>query len=349
MKRRLTYAVLSLTVISLGFSKLVLAGTVSGSGWVAETSGAPALTFYNGNVVVAWEGAPTKNFGFSFGPDWSTETFVDYDITTQPPAVATANETLYFAWRGPSSAATDKIYYEAYDFSAPQAPICNTSGTCAETTSAPALASNASTLYAAWTTVSDTILVASYNATSWTFPTAAIPGASTTAAPALAIDGETLYAAWLEKGTSNVMYASLPITGGSWSTPAQVEGTADGTAWKAQTSVAPALGVSTVPAHIGLFLAWTAPATTSGEYTIQYSYFTGSGWGQPIPIAVPTGASPANVTPALLGYTINYTSSNYFSFNAAYTLTNGEIEWTVLQADTIVRKPLPCGCPTCCY
>jgi hypothetical protein len=349
MKRSITY--MASAMIAFG-SSLASAGTISGSSpsWTAETDTAPALANFNGSVYAAWRGHDSNSVWYAVGPDWVSQQSVAGAETTHQPALAAAGSALYLAWRGQSTNTTDEIYYSTNTgsgFTSPHPKVCDGFGNCAETTLAPALAANGSTVYVAWTTASDTIEIANYPGTGyWTLASTPVPGATTTKAPALAVSGDELYLAWVEEGTNNIMYATLPLSGGSWSAVNQVEGTD----WVAQTSVAPAFGVSPVPEHTGLYIAWTAPTSTEGVFTINFSQLTGSGFNPPVPIP-PGPLAIANTAPALIGYTGGSTECGFastYSFDAAYRTTGNEISFPTLQSDTVLHKCVPpCKGTTC--
>lgn len=348
MKRLITYTTMAVSIFLPCLSKVALAGTISGSSWTAETDAAPALANFNSNVFAAWKGFEGNHIWYAVGPAWSTQQTVSGALTTHQPALAAAGSTLYLAWRGQSTSATDQIYYSTNTgsgFASSHPKVCDGFGNCAETTLAPALAASGSTVYVAWTTASDTIKIATFAGSGdWTLASSPVPGATTTKAPALAVSGGELYLAWVEEGTNNLMYATLPLSGGSWSPVSQVMGTD----WTAETSVAPAFGVDIVPEHTGLYIAWTAATSTEGVFTINFSQFTGSGWNPPVPIP-PGPLAIANTAPALVSYTGGSTTCGFastYSFDAAYRTTGDDLSFPTLQSDTVFHKCPPCNkCP----
>jgi hypothetical protein len=244
------------------------------------------------------------------------------------------------AWPGYQRDGPHLLFDSTGSSFAPQTKVCDGLGNCPQTTSSPAIAANGSTIYLAWTTASDTILLGTYAGSGdWTLSPTPVPGATTTIAPALAVYDGALCLAWVEEGTQNVMYASFPLPAGTWSVASQVKSST----WTAQTSVAPGFGISPVPSHTGLYLGWTA-ASGSG-FIIYYSQFNGSYWNPPIPI--PPGPLSENLSPALVGYVGGSTNcgfSSVYSFDLAYTTAGEDIEWSNLQSDTIFHK---CKCDMC--
>jgi hypothetical protein len=346
MKRSVSHIALAAIAIGSCFADVASAGTISGSSpsWTAETNAAPALTNFNGSVVAAWKGFKGNSIWYSIGPEWASQHEVSGALTTQAPALTANSSTIYLAWRGQSTATTDHIYYSTSTGSSftPQTKVCDALGACAETTSSPALAANGSTIYMAYTTASDTILLAAYPGSGdWTLSTVPVPGATTALAPALTVYEGALHLAWVEEGTENVMYASYPLPSGPWSPATQVSGSN----WTAQTSVAPAFGISPVPTDAGLYLGWTAPTTTAGEFQLYYSEFEGTYWNGPLPIP-PGPLAVANLSPALVGYSQipqqeECGSVSVYSFDVAYTTTGEDIEFLTLQSRISIDKNCP--------
>jgi hypothetical protein len=349
MKRSISHIALAAITLGSCIANLASAATISGSSpsWTAETNTAPALANFNAGVVAAWKGQSGNTIWYSYGPDWEQQHSVSGALTTQAPALTATPSTIYLAWRGQSTGATDHIYYSTStgsSFSA-QTKVCDGLGSCPETTSSPALAANGSTIYMVWTTSSNTILLGTYSGSGdWSLSSTPVPGATTAIAPALTVYGSSLYLAWVDS-SDNLMYATFSLSSSSWSPAAPVSGST----WTAQTSVAPAFGISPVPEHTGLYLAWTAPSSTEGEFTVNLSQLEGSSWNPPLPIP-PGPLAVANLSPALVGYvggSNNCGQASVYSFNLAYTTTGEDIEWSNLQSDTILHK-CTCPCPTCC-
>jgi hypothetical protein len=333
--------VISMTVFLACLPKLARAQVVSGSGWTAETSVAPAAANFGGNVYLGWKGASSNQIWYTEGPSpWSHQATVSGALTTQAPALA-AGSALYLAWRGQSTASTDKIYYTTNSGSGfgSHATVCNTGG-CAETIASPALAANGATVYVAWTTSSDEIMIGTYTG-AWTF-TATPPSFLTSTAPALALYDGQLFLAWLNEGTNQLMYATSPSSSISWPATGTQVGT---TTWSAQTGAAPAFGIYVseivkTPNPAGLYIGWT---TESGTITIDYSHWNGSGWNAPAAMPPPSPDLVTNTTPALVSYAIapECEVSNYY-FDVAYKNGGDDIIWTQLQDNSAVP------CATCC-
>lgn len=322
----------------------------------AATGSAPAQTFFNGQVYAAWKDYGLTEYTsapYTSGPcpDWTATYQIDPTESAQPPALAVAAEVVYLAWTNSSG----QIEYSKLNGSTLESPsiLCFSASNCPQVASGPALFGNSLNLYAAWTTASDQIMLASYSGTGYWTPVGAIPSASTTLAPALAVGG-AIYVAWVPKGKTSINYATLPLTGGSW-TLSQV----GGTNWSPQTNVAPALGVSSVPGSTGLWAAWAASATDATGFEINYSHFTLNStqtaweWTQPAVVSNSNSLNPSeaalDVTPSLLGYIVTVPSGAYttYVFAVAYVTGFNQIPWQVLQTDT-VSITHPCPCPTCC-
>jgi hypothetical protein len=261
----------------------------------AETNAAPAAAALGGTTYVAWMGktTPADNIWFTTSDGsgrWNSQQVIRGTSTTQAPALAAVGNTMYLAWRGQSTSQTDKIYYSTNTgagWTSSHPTICS-GNSCAQTTAAPALAASGSTLYVAWTTADNTIMLARLTpGVPWTF--AATP-ATTNArtAPALVIYENTLFLAWVAAGSSQVVYATLPLSGGFWS---QIAAT------PAVTIAPPALGVYTDPSgggawNTGLYLVWAS----GGE--MDYADWD-DGWGAAVRIpGLPIPPGP--LTPALV-------------------------------------------------
>jgi hypothetical protein len=261
----------------------------------AETNAAPTAAALGGTTYVAWMGKTTPAadiwFTTSAGSGgWNSQQAIRDTSTTQAPALAAVGNTLYLAWRGQSPNLTDKIYYSTNTgagWASAHPTVCS-GNSCAETTATPALASNGSTLYVAWTTADNTIMLARFTPGSpWMFATTPATTNARTA-PALVIYQNTLFLAWVAEGSSQVMYATLPLSGGSWS---QIAAT------PAITSVAPTMGVYTNSSgggawKAGLYLVWAS----GGQ--MDYADWD-DGWGASVHIpGLPIPPGP--LTPALV-------------------------------------------------
>lgn len=294
MKRLITYIAIALSVLLPCLPKAAFAQIPS-----AETNAAPASAQLSQTAYVVWMGKNMPGsvwFTTSNGSGgWNSQQEISNTLTTKAPALVSINENeLYLAWRGPSTGATDQIYFTTNTgsgWSSTHSTICNGS-ICAATTAAPALAANGSTLYAAWTTASNTVEFGTYSGGAWTFiTTPAATNANT--APALAVYEGNVFLAWVAAGSSQVMSASMPVSGGTWSALA---------ATPAVTTVAPALGVfvnagTTDGPAPGLYLAWTSGGS------IDYADWD-DGWSAAVPVPglpkPPGPLSPALVDTAML-------------------------------------------------
>jgi hypothetical protein len=316
MKRLMIYLVAGFAVGLPGLPKLAVAQIPS-----AETNAAPAAASLAGVTYLAWKGksspADSIYYATSNGSGaWNAQKDIPFARTTQAPALAAVGNTLYLAWRGQSSNQTDNIFFSASPWDSQKA-VCNDS-ICAETAAAPALAGG-STLYLAWTTAPPAgqtgapILLATYINGEWIFdstPAITKPGM----APALAVYKESLFLEWVQEGTAEVMYATLPLSGGEWSaakaTPASV------------VTAVPALGVYAQQGdgagmNTGLYMTWPIGGG------MMYSDWD-DGWSAAVPIpGLPIPPGP--LTPALVFITTTTTSDGglctltTFAFSLAYT------------------------------
>jgi hypothetical protein len=151
----------------------------------------------------------------------------------------------------------------------------------------------------AWTTASDTIEVASYNGSAWTvLDTQPMASPAPGTAPAIAVYEDTVVLAWLQGKSESpcgglqcyqVMYATLPTSGGHWSSIAPSV---------AVSAVAPALGVYRAVGSLGatmttgLYMAWYVPGG------VDYSEWDAGSWGATVPVpGLPIPPGP--LTPAL--------------------------------------------------
>jgi hypothetical protein len=285
MKRSIIYMTVALTASFESLPKLAWASQIPS----AETNAAPAASSLHGTIYVAWMGknTPQANVWYTTSnvSGWNPQQEISFAKTTQAPALTTVGNTVYLAWRGQSTNTTDEIYYSTNTGTewSNQTTVCS-GGTCAETTSAPALAAAGSTVFVAWTTSSNTFLCA-YNVDgAWAFfNTAAQPPSSfaTNAkrAPALAVYGETLYLSWVAAGSSQVSYATfplssdIPLSGGAWSLAASIS---------AAAAIAPpalaSYALTGVPGA-GFYAAWT---TSSGSS--DHADWDDGVWNAPVPI-----------------------------------------------------------------
>jgi hypothetical protein len=297
MKRSITYAALACSVLLPVSLRPALAQQVPS----AETNAAPAAASLSGNLYVAWKGKDAGGSYIWYSVAYGSQQSIGGALTTQAPALTATSSTVYLAWRGQSSNTTDKIYYATNTGSGWVLPsnntVCNGSN-CAYTTAAPALATDGSNIYAAWTTQTNTIMYAVYSGGAWGSPLSTPAATNSGAAPALIVYGEELYLAWIAAGSSQVMYATMPLSTGTWSASAEVTG--------ALSSVAPAWGIFANP-PASLYMAWT---TAGGS--IDYADWD-DGWSAPVPISglpVPPGPlSPALVSIITTGNGTGYSLS----------------------------------------
>jgi hypothetical protein len=150
-----------------------------------------------------------------------------------------------------------------------------------------------------------------------------------------------VFLAWVAEGSSQVMSATLPVSGGSWSTPL---------ATPAVTSVAPALGVYVDPSTLGalkagLYLAWN---TGSG---LDYADWD-DGWSAAVPIpGLPIPPGP--LTPALVSTAITMPGCTltYYDFSVVYDYTAAStyqgIDYLTLSTDVAGKCVPPCRGLTC--
>jgi hypothetical protein len=351
MKRSLVYIAIGFSLLLSGLPKPVWAQIPS-----AETNAAPAAASLGGVDYVAWKGkaaskdtiwyatlSSTQNGGTG---EWSSQQQISWTIhgskyfanTTQAPALATAGNTVFLAWRGASPNPTDEIYYSTNTGSGwkLQQTVCGSN--CA-TTVAPALAATCQSevllgtlgrcslpIYMAWTesnpiTEENTIEVASNTGSGWTLlPSSSQPTANPYpgTAPALAVYGDQLFLAWVQEGTTcdvspcfQVMYETYSLSDDAWTSPATAT-----TASSSVVPVAPALDVYVTTDVVGqrlsaqLDMAWWNVVSPSGAELDYGDWDDGSSppnWGTPlteVPIPPPLPVPPGPLTPALV-YTVS--------------------------------------------
>jgi hypothetical protein len=303
MSRFITSFVAGLLAIVAGYcvsSAADLPGALSREG--------PALTNFNNVTVLAWagiEGTEAHKVRYAtFKGNSTTEHEIPGALTLSAPALASGAQSVYLAITPPDADNSIDLYAsnDGGTFSS-MGPLCDANA-CARTLAAPALAGAGATLYAAWSTPNGAIKYATYINGVWGIAPLPIPNARTDArnGPALALYQDRLYVAWLAPNgqTVSVASATLPLSNGSWSGQAiQIP---------AQSHVAPALGVLTVPgapnsaaqSSQALFVAWTAPDSrvNFARWNPQVAQWAAS----PSPIPLPTGPL-TSLTVALNGFT----------------------------------------------
>ena len=358
MKRSITCMAIACSAFLPVFSQPALAQIIGGTGWTAKAAWGPAITPSSGSsgapAFVAWNSSNTIMYSVGFGAVWSEQASTGLTSTLGPAAAtASAANTVYVAARG--TASTDNIYYVSWDGSSFSSvnEVCE--GTlCPTTISSPALATvpagtPTTVLFAAWTTSSSSnnieygycktpcstgawIIVGTLN-----LPSSMRP--HTTSKPALAWYGSYLFLAWVQDGQVYYTHNTSTLGGNTWE-EIRVVLPAPG----AQTTVAPALGVSTVPSvpDKGLFVAWTA--STGTGYTVDFARWAGSEeWAASAYTLSPPGPV-AILSPALAGLLYSYLPGtdppavcprDPNSFNVIYTMEGsdeGEIGFSTLSS-----------------
>jgi hypothetical protein len=288
----------------------------------AFTADKPALAAFKGRTVVAWAGAADTStypvWYSSYDGSWTSASQIPNTLTTSAPALGVAAQRLYLATTPP--AADDKIQIYVWDgkqFAAGGADLCS-GETCAHTRAAPSLAGDGATLYAAWSTPTGTIRYASMINGVWNIAALPVPDASIspTTGPTLALFQHRLYAAWVEPSgkTVSVAVATLPLTSSSWTAQHKIA---------ANTHVAPALGVHTLPKlpdptkPNALFVSWTTPEATLGFARWDNSKAEWISADSPIPLS----SEPLTRLPAALsGFTaVAPNQECYYTNSLAYT------------------------------
>lgn len=321
------------TIFTLALSGLALAATQVPQ---AETSAGPAAAEFNGTTYIAWAGFHEHPEGYhvAYTTIGGTQTVFDF-YTTVAPALAAARGTLYLASRGNAPApAADAIYYSTVSGTALQPPSLAIPG--AETTASPALAGDSATLFAAWTTTSGKVQYSFYNG-SWNGPYATPAVTDTQIAPALAVYNGELFLVWVKSGTSQLMYATLPIASQSWSAASPLG--------QAQTNVAATLGVynAVSDARSGLYVAWI----DGGD--VNYSEYQASS-GIWIPGPIPPGPLSTSFAPALsmsfLGCEAGLTGG-INEFNLFFSEPDSDIYYQLLLMSGKCHVIIPCKGTTC--
>jgi hypothetical protein len=346
MKRSTIYAVMAWCGALAPLPKQALAQwePIAGSTWTAESSAGPAML---AGPMAAWKGDSSDHVWYSIydtcggtgctGPfGWLSQHTVPNAATSAAPALTTMAVFPFLAFKG-KVVPSDNIYYSIMGYSPefpPNSELC-VGNNCPSTIAAPALAANGYTVYVAYTTPADTIQLATYTGTgsgtagTWALWPSAVPNAHTTMAPALAIYKNTLVVAWVAEGTTQIDYATMPLSSGSWTD----QGPVSGSGWSAQSPVPPALAVYIVPSlkpelpsSGGLYMAWTTPMVAQqNAIDVALGQWNGSAveWNPPIPI--PPG--PLTVlTPALTSYSVSGNCEpTYYYLYVGSTALNGEL------------------------
>jgi len=334
MKRSIGYTTMALIAFLPGLPKPAMAQTEVPQ---AETTAGPALATLGGTTFLAWKGKNSTDrvwYSTLNGSVWSGQHSIASETKTAP-ALAMANSTVYLAFKG-QQGPSDAIYFTNSTGSAfPSAPH-TVPGT--ETTAAPALAGNGSTLYLAWTAASNSIMYATYAGGSWSAVANTGFSTNTQMGSALAVYNSTLYLAWVEEGSNQVEYATLSLSGGSWTSRGAVAG--------ALTNVAPALSVFDAPVTPpgGLYIAWTTAADQ-----LSYASYNGGtvSWNPPVPI--PPGPLATTFTPALISFApaacpIGDAGGYTYVFSIFYAATNDDIYYDDLKSNQISPcKPICTG------
>jgi len=354
MKRSITCMAFACSAFLPVLPRPALAQIIGGTGWTANATWGPAITPSSGGsgapAFVAWNSSNTIMYSVGFGAVWSEQASTGLTSTLGPAAASESDTKLvYVAARGTGSA--HNIYYVSWDGSSFSSvnEVCM-GALCPATISTPALAFISSRLFAAWTTSSSSDNIeygycdAPCGTGMWTIVgTLNLPTSTmrpyTTSKPALAWNGSGLFLAWVQDGQVYYTYNPDPLTSNIWG-KIEVVLPAPG----AQTTVAPALGVSTVPSLCDygcLFVAWTA--STGTGYTVDFARWNGTKWAASTYTLSPPGPV-AILSPALAGLLYSYIADtdppavcpkDPNSFNVIYTMEGsdeGEIGFSTLSS-----------------
>jgi hypothetical protein len=270
-----------------------------------------------------------------FLPVFQTATFAQETVsgsgwtalTSAGPAVAGFNNVTFVAWKGYYDNAVGYTYLYPGGSVQPQKKVYDF-----WTTTAPALASTAGTVYVAVrgqsSAPTDYIYYRSLDSSTLEFSKtsdkicAGMLCAQTSAAPALTASGNTLYAAWTT-AFNTIEYATY--SGGSWTVPATVPTALTYTNPVTMSPTSPALAVY----NNALYVAWVAAGSGPlGEVTYSILPLSGGDWSSPVSLpGALTSVAPAlqvNVDPKTspslilawtagspqIGYTINFLGWN---------------------------------------
>jgi hypothetical protein len=283
----------------------------------------PALANFNDVTVLAWaglEGVEAHEVHYAtFNGNSTAVGKIPGALTVSAPGLASTAQSLYLATTPPDADHSVDLYAsnDGATFSA-VGPLCDVNR-CARTLAAPALAGQGAILHAAWSTPNGAIGYATYINGVWSIAAQPIPNARTRpgTGPTLALYQNRLYVAWLapDGQSVSVTSAALPVSSSaSWGQPIQIT---------AQSHVAPALGVLTVPsagpnpaAQQALFLGWTTP-----DLTIKFARWDPqvAQWGTSAsPIPLPPGPLTSQAV-ALNGSTHEVNQECIFRNDLAYT------------------------------
>jgi hypothetical protein len=236
----------------------------------AESSGAPALAQYDGDLYAMWIGqsSPTHLWYAAFnGKKWTKQAEVPSALTDQYTGVGLAayKGSLYVAWEG-KGLTPNRIFYSAFNGSTWTAEATVPSALTYEN-AYPALAAYDGSLYVEWYGSSGThVWYSAFNGTSWT-PQAEIPSATGAGAieigPALTVYKGELFATWATPSCcSELAYAQF--NGAAWTAPSTFVATYDGNA-----------GLALAVFDGVLYEGWDLYTSTAPE-PVAYSTYNGT-------------------------------------------------------------------------
>jgi len=295
---------------------------VSGSGWQALTTVAPAVASSETLQYVAWRGQSSNSIWFSSynGTSWTQQSVVSGSGWTAQTSAAPAltfdanSNLLWLAWKG---ASTDEIWYSTWNGSSwSNQQTVQGSGWAAETNATPALVNYNGTIYLAWKGdgSAEYIWYSFYSGGVWAYQ-ATVSGsgwnAQTSSAPVLITAGvgdPFLFLYWKGMSTDDIWDTVGNVSGSvSWDTQSTAS------LCSPETNVAPAAIVFTNSGGGGgtdVALFWK----TSTSNALLYSYYdfssgcgtvSGSGWSAEtdVPPAVSTYSTSTESTESILAWT----------------------------------------------
>jgi YVTN family beta-propeller protein len=261
--------------IFVGTSPMGLAVTPDGSTVYVANSGSNTVTPID--TATSTSGTPirvgTAPDAIAIVPGWTDQSFVNWPgpngsggtaLTVHGPAFAYLGATLYAVWTDMTSG--DELFYSSFNGStwarAEQVAWTGASAGSADSSAAPALATDGASLILAWKgkeTGTADVWYSSFNGSAWA-PQERLSFAVTTVGPAITSNGGVPFVAWTD-GNDSINYSEE--TGPSkWSSPVKI--TAKGT--PIITRDGPALTYSRNLEQV--IVAWTDPSTNRIGYLL---------------------------------------------------------------------------------
>jgi hypothetical protein len=282
-----------------------------------KTSTGPAAANFQTGPYVLFKGSDNDNSlyyitGFNMPKnDWGRGTPLGGN-TGAAPAMTETEDNLMAVWKGEGE--DNRIFYSIYTISrdwwwSEQLQLGNY-----ETSSAPAVATFGSKVYAAWKGASSSMCYSVYDfdTNNWSGQQV-VPNVATSAGPALASLGDKLYMAWKGESDEKLFYTSF-----------------DGNSWDGQKTIGGNTSNGVALAYFEPML-WAAWKGEEGDNRIYYSCFDGNTWQAQQHLTCAGGTS---AVPAMCEGNILYTGLVLFFFWKGES-DDQKIRWTGCQEGMI--------------